>query len=78
MLGKTLTSTSGKRHSLFHSTGHMSVDMVDHVPSNSLVNSCPAKLYTCEENEAVIRMTKNEVASPNMRHVSRTYRVDLD
>ena len=63
-LEKTLTSTSGKRHSLFHSTGHMSVDMVDHVPSNSLVSSCPAKLYTCEENEAVIRMTKNKVAVP--------------
>ena len=35
------------------------------------------KRFICEDNDAVIKMTI-EGRSPNMRHVARTHRVDLD
>ena len=50
---------------------------VDHVPSNLPPPTGRAKLVVMEDNEAVIKITIKG-RSPAMRHVSRTYRVDLD
>ena len=50
---------------------------VDHVPCNIPMSSGKAKLVVLEDNDAVIKMTIKG-RSPNMRHVSRTHRVDLD
>ena len=50
---------------------------VDFVPPNVPLSSGKAKLYLLEDNDAVIKMTIKG-RSPNMRHVARTHRVDLD
>ena len=55
----------------------MSSDMVDHVPSNIPESSLPDRLYIFEDNNAVIRMI-TEGRSPDLSHVSRSHRVDLD
>ena len=50
---------------------------VDYVPPNQPVSSGAAKLVILEDNDAVIKMCLKG-RSPNMRHVPRTHRVDLD
>ena len=50
---------------------------VDYVPPNVPPSYGIAHLYIMEDNEAVIKMTIKG-RSPNMRHVVRTQRVDLD
>lgn len=50
---------------------------VGFVPSNVPKSPGKAQLAICEDNEAVIKMTK-KARSPNMRHCARTQRVDLD
>ena len=52
--------------------------MIDHVPSNIPESSFLAKLHIFEDNEAVICLIFEKGRSPNLRHVSRTHRVDLD
>ena len=74
MLRGNLTRTRGKLHSLSHSTDHMSLDVVDHVPSTIPESSFPAIFLV---NEAVIIRMIIQGRSPNLRHVSRTHRVDL-
>ena len=68
---------SGERHSLTHSIGHMSLEMVVHDASNIPDHSLPSRLQIFEGNDAIIRMII-KCHSPNLRHVSRTHRVDLD
>ncbi len=50
---------------------------VDYVPCNVKPSSGNAKLVIFEDNEAVIKMTIKG-RSPQIRHVSRTHRIDLD
>ncbi len=50
---------------------------VDWVPPSVAPSSGRAKLYIFEDNDAVIKMCI-KCRSPNMRHVARTHRVDLD
>ena len=50
---------------------------VDYVPPSVPPSLGIAHLYVMEDNEAVIKMTIKG-RSPNMRHVVRTQRVDLD
>ena len=50
---------------------------IDHVPPNINLSNTRVDLLVFEDNEAVIQMIING-RSPNMRHVSRTHRVDLD
>ena len=45
-----------ERHSRPHSVDHMSLGMVDRVPSYILESSFPALSLTSEDNEAGIRM----------------------
>ena len=45
MLRGNLTRTRGKLHSLSHSTDHMSLDVVDHVPSTIPESSFPAIFF---------------------------------
>ena len=51
--------------------------MVCHFPSKVPESSPPARLCIVENSEAVIRMIMKS-RSPNLRHMSRTHRVDLD
>ncbi len=50
---------------------------VDYVPSNLKEVPRRAKLLVMEDNDAVIKMCIKG-RSPNLRHVQRTHRVDLD
>ena len=50
---------------------------MDVVPCTIPPHSGRAKLFLLEDNEAVIKMTVKG-RSPNMRHITRTHRVDLD
>ncbi len=50
---------------------------VDFVPPSLEFSSGRAKLILLEDNDAVVKMTLKR-RSPNMRHVARTHRVDLD
>ena len=50
---------------------------VDHLPALVPKPEGKAKLTLLEDNEAVIKMTVKG-RSPNMRHITRTHRVDLD
>ena len=50
---------------------------VDYVPCNIPEPKHRSKLIVFEDNEAVIKMTIKG-RSPNMRHVARTHRIDLD
>ena len=50
---------------------------VDYVPPSFPTSGGFAKLLILEDNDAVIKMTI-QGRSPNMRHVARTHRVDLD
>ena len=59
------TRPSGKRHLLSHFIEHMSFDMVDHVPRNTPESSFPDSAFS------------PTTRSPNLRHGSRTHRVDL-
>ena len=74
-----LRTTCGpnKRHSLSHSIDHVFLERVYHVPRNIPDNSFPARLYMFKDNEAVIRMIVKD-RRPNVRHVSRTHRIDLE
>jgi len=56
---------------------HNVLSNVDYVPTNVPESSQRAKLVILEDNEAVIQMCIKQ-RSPNMRHVHRTHRVDLD
>ena len=70
-----LTRPSGKRHSLSHSKDDIS--MVDHVSSSIPESSFRARRCIFEDSDAVIRkIIKGR--SRNLRHESRTHRVDLD
>ena len=62
---------------LSHSIDRMSLDVVDHVPSNIPESSFLAKQNDFDENEAVSRTILKKNRSPIMRLVSRTHRVDL-
>ena len=53
------------------------LDNVDFISSNVNSSRKEALLYTCEDNEAVIKMIIKG-RSPTMRHVSRTHRVAPD
>ena len=50
---------------------------VDYVPPNVPPPTGKSKLIILEDNDAVIKMCKKQ-RSPQMRHVPRTHRVDLD
>ena len=50
---------------------------VDYVPPSFPPPSGIAQMLVLEDNDAVIKMTLKG-RSPNMRHVARTHRVDLD
>jgi len=50
---------------------------VDYVPTNMPELNTSARLIILEDNDAVIKMCI-KARSPNMRHVTRTHRVDLD
>ena len=52
-------------------------EAVDYVPPSLPPSTGNAKLYALEDNDAVIKMTVKG-RSPNLRHVGRTHRVDLD
>ena len=56
---------------------HSLVRTVDHVPPSVRLSSGLAQLFIFEDNEAVIKMCIKG-RSPNLRHISRTHRVDLD
>ena len=66
-----------QRHYHSHADKHMACDMVDNVPPSVPVSSCLSKLYTCDDNESVIRMVCKG-RRLNLRPVSRTHRVTLD
>ena len=53
------------------------VESIDYVPCNIPPSSGNGRLCLLEDNDAVIKMTVKGRA-PNMRHVMRTHRVDLD
>ena len=59
------------------STDYHTLQNVDYVPSNMPISYGRAKLLILEDNDAVIKMCI-KCRSPNMRHVGRTHRVDLD
>ena len=50
---------------------------VDYVPPSLPICYGRASLYALEDNDAVIKMIVKG-RSPNLRHVGRTHRVDLD
>ena len=50
---------------------------IDFVPPSAALSSGMSKLFLFEDNEAVIKMCLKG-RSPNLRHISRTHRVDLD
>ena len=50
---------------------------VDYVPPSLTITYGRANLYALEDNDAVIKMIVKG-RSPNLRHVGRTHRVDLD
>ena len=53
------------------------LSQVDFVPPTLPLSHGKAKLIAMEDNEPVIKMTVKG-RSPNMRHVPRTHRIDLD
>ena len=58
--------------------GDMSLTaLVDYVPTNVKAPNTHARILILEDNDAVIKMCIKG-RSPNMRHVARTHRVDLD
>ena len=79
VLGRSVKRQCRERQSHFQSDNHMSIDVVDHVPSNSprQLTSSQVCLHIFEDKEAVIRMIIKG-RSPCWSHVSRTYHVDLD
>ena len=59
---------------------HQTYDMfgsTDYVPPSLPISYGRAFLYALEDNDAVIKMIVKG-RSPNLRHVGRTHRVDLD
>ena len=56
---------------------HDAFQAIDYVPPSLPMSTGAAHLYTLEDNDAVIKMTIKG-RSPNLRHVARTHRVDLD
>ena len=50
---------------------------VDYVPASLPICYGRASLYAFEDNDAVIKMIVKG-RSPNLRHVARTHRIDLD
>ena len=50
---------------------------IDYTPSSLPITYVFAKIFVFEDNEAVIKMVIKG-RSPNLRHVPRTHRVDLD
>ena len=62
------TRPRGTRHSLSLLVDHFSLDTVDPLPCNTPEISFPARLYTFEDHEAVIRMIIKG-RSPNLSHV---------
>jgi hypothetical protein len=63
------TSTKGKNKTMLES--------IDDVQTNVPKPPGNTRLIILEDNEAVIKMT-TKGRSPNMRHVARTHRIDLD
>ena len=66
---KVIPSPSHSANSVFES--------IDHVPPNIPNSSHSTQLYLFEDNVVVIQMF-NKGRSPNLKHVTRTHRVDLD
>ena len=56
---------------------HYMLDSLDYVPPSLPITYGGGDLYVFEDNEAVLKMVVKG-RSPNLRHVSRTHRVDLD
>ena len=52
-------------------------EAIDYVPPSLPMSNGRAKLYAMEDNDAIIKMIIKG-RSPNLRHVARTHRVDLD
>ena len=52
-------------------------ETIDYVPPSLPISNGRARLYALEDNDAVIKMIIKG-RSPNLRHVARTHRVDLD
>ena len=51
-------------------------ESIDNVPHHIFNSSHPTQLYLFEDNAAVIQII-NKGRSPNLRHVTRTHRVDV-
>ena len=62
---------------LSHLVDQFSFEAIKRVPSNIPEDSFPARPYVFEDNEGVIRIIIRGRSS-NLKHVSRTHRVDLD
>ena len=58
-------------------TSQTAQESIDHVPPNAEESSNRAQLFVVEDNEAVAKMII-KVRSPQIRHVSRTHRVNFD
>jgi len=71
------TKSHRKRDGGYHVLLSDTLQNVDNVPPNIVVSRGRAKLIICEDNDAVIKMCV-KARSPNMRHVARVHRVDLD
>eukprot|EP00973_Karenia_brevis_P014526 1982650-Karenia_brevis.AAC.1 len=50
---------------------------VDYVPPSLPMSNAGARLMILEDNDPLIKMTQKR-RSPNLHHVARTHRVDLD
>ena len=73
-----LTRLPRKKQRMSKNTGvKRLIEELVFVSSNAHTSSQRASLFIVEDNDAVIKMTKN-VRSPTKRHVSRTHRVDVD
>ena len=73
-----LTRLPRKKQRMSKNTGvKRLIEELVFVSSNAHTSSQRASLFIVEDNDTVIKMTKN-VRSPTKRHVSRTHRVDVD
>ena len=72
-----VSNHSTNNHSLETSHSDSCFDTDDHVPSTMSPMSSHSLLFPFEDNEALMKMSI-EGRSPNVRHVARTHRVNLD
>jgi len=66
-----------KERLLLRRQAHDMFSSVDYVPPSLPISYGRAKLFILEDNDSVIKMIVKG-RSPNLRHVGRTHRVDLD